>query len=208
MGGSLSGGRGKRGDLVMIWSWACLGSNAGTAPFWLSEPERVILAFPSLSFFLGKWEWYHPLYRTVVRVKWDNLGKMPAHHRCSLDTSEAGEGDSTHVAKPRSLQVLGPDWSAGRVWKMGGRWWNWRRKRELTPCDSLIHVDTGNNWRTSGYPQVCFWLQDCKVDRLLRFSSFCAISDTLFFTFVFPPLDYKLFKGRDCAFLLCKPQNP
>lgn len=54
MGGSLSGGRGKRGDLVMIWSWACLGSNAGTAAFWLSEPERVILAFPSLSFFLCK----------------------------------------------------------------------------------------------------------------------------------------------------------
>lgn len=53
MGRSLSGGQGKRGDLVVTGS---LGLNAGTATFWLSELERVILAFPSLFFNLQIWE--------------------------------------------------------------------------------------------------------------------------------------------------------
>lgn len=45
MGGSLLGRQEKRGDLVMIWSWTYLGSNTGTATFWLCELEPFLVSF-------------------------------------------------------------------------------------------------------------------------------------------------------------------
>lgn len=76
-GGSLSSGQEKRGGLLVIWSCTYLGSNAGTATFWLCQLEWVIVAFPSVSFFICKWGWYHRPCRIVGGMKWDNVGKMP-----------------------------------------------------------------------------------------------------------------------------------
>lgn len=144
----------------------------------------------------------------IVMIKWVNLGKTPAHCRCSLSSSEAGGGDSRNVAKLRSPQVVWGDWSVGCVWKMGGRGWNWRSQPELTYCDSPStaqgYVDTSNNWRTSRYPQVCswksvLWLQGGQIIDISPM--WCHLWHFVYLLHVgLPPLDWAFYGQGLCGF--------